>query len=223
MGLNQQLFLLRTESLNTAGLTDFYGAVLRAWQLLRPCREGGLERGPWLWKQPIFHNPLIESEPLGSVTLQGWFIAAAVCRLAHLQQPGGSVLVTPQELDGLMGVHSLRLLEGVLGDVRQALPGPSVGHCVAQLKGIVTIGQIDRSVCMDRKLTVFAFSSKAVNDKLLTAIASIPSPVSSGDCHVILPSEEPVTEGSAAHLGMRFFLLPVASWSCGSYKTVKLR
>ncbi|KAJ8398749.1 hypothetical protein AAFF_G00419460 [Aldrovandia affinis] len=69
MGLDRQLFLI---SLNTAGLTDFYRLVLRAWRLLTPCLEGGLESR---------------------------FIVAGICTLAHLRQPSqGCGLVTPQEL-----------------------------------------------------------------------------------------------------------------------------
>ena len=34
--LDRWLFLMRLERLNTTGLSDFYSAVLRAWQLLRP-------------------------------------------------------------------------------------------------------------------------------------------------------------------------------------------
>lgn len=57
--LDQQLFINRPERLNTAGVSDFYAAALRVWQLLRPTRDGGVVPGPWVWEETIFHNPLI--------------------------------------------------------------------------------------------------------------------------------------------------------------------
>ena len=43
LGLDRQLFLMGLVRLSTAGLSDVYSVVLRAWQLLRPTREGGVE------------------------------------------------------------------------------------------------------------------------------------------------------------------------------------
>ncbi|KAJ8398196.1 hypothetical protein AAFF_G00430400 [Aldrovandia affinis] len=134
-----------TESLSTVGLTDFYGAVLRAWRLLRPCREGGLERGSGLWEETIFYNPLIKSESLESATLQSWFTVVGVCRLAHLRQPGGCNSVTPQELAELMGVHSLRVLEKVLWNVQRALLGQMLeernSHPLPLVKVTAAVGE----------------------------------------------------------------------------------
>ena len=69
LGLDLQLFLMKLERLSTAGLSDFYSAVLRAWQLLRPTREGGVEPGLWVWEEPIFHNPAILLRSVQSATL----------------------------------------------------------------------------------------------------------------------------------------------------------
>ena len=53
----------KPERLNEAGVSDFYAAVLSAWQLPRPTRGG-------TWEKPIFHNPLIPLRSVCSATLQ---------------------------------------------------------------------------------------------------------------------------------------------------------
>ncbi|KAJ8384616.1 hypothetical protein AAFF_G00200530 [Aldrovandia affinis] len=59
-----------------------------------------------------------------------------VCRLAHLRQAGGCGLVTPQELVELLGVHSLRVLERVLGNVQWTLPGRELEERTSHLEGV---------------------------------------------------------------------------------------
>lgn len=62
---------MRPERLNTTGVSDFYAAVLRAWQLLRPTREeGGVVPGPWVWEEPLITGFGGPGEQGGSVLTQ---------------------------------------------------------------------------------------------------------------------------------------------------------
>jgi hypothetical protein len=80
---------MRLERLSIAGLSKFYPAVLRAWQLLRPTREGGVE------PEPIFHNPTILLRLVQPAILQKQLMAASLLRLSDrrllgrgLENPG---------------------------------------------------------------------------------------------------------------------------------------
>jgi hypothetical protein len=83
---------MKLERLSTAGLSDFYSAVLRAWQLLWPAREGGVEPGLWVLEEPIFHNPDIPLRSVQSATLKRLMMAAGLQRLDDqrlLEEEGG--------------------------------------------------------------------------------------------------------------------------------------
>ena len=125
--MDRQRFLMKLERLSTAGLSDFYSAVLRPWQLLRPTREGGVEPGLWVWKEPIFHNPAIPLRSVQSATLQRQLMAASLQRLGDLRLLGEEGWKTPEVLAQQTGITSLRLLERFLEEVMEALFEPVTG------------------------------------------------------------------------------------------------
>lgn len=127
LGLDRQLFLMKLERLSTAGLSDFYSAVLRAWQLLRHTREGGVEPGLWVWEEPIFHNPAIPLRSVQSATLQRQLMAGGVKRLGDLRLLGEEGWKSPEVLAQQTGITSLRLLERFLEEVQEALSEPVRG------------------------------------------------------------------------------------------------
>ncbi|XP_029607877.1 uncharacterized protein LOC115193019 [Salmo trutta] len=57
--------------------------VLRAWWLLRPTQEGGVQ--PGLWEEPIFHNPAVHLRSVQSTSLQKRLMAAGLLRLGDLR------------------------------------------------------------------------------------------------------------------------------------------
>lgn len=110
---------MRLERLSTAGLSDFYSAVLRAWQLLWPTREGGVE--PGLWEKLIFHNPANLLRLVQSATLQKRLMAACLLRFGDRRLCGEEGWKNMEVLAQQTGLTSLRLLERFLEEVQETL------------------------------------------------------------------------------------------------------
>lgn len=123
LGLDRQLFIMNHDGLNLSGLSDFYAAVLKAWGCLRPTRSSGLEAGPWVWEEPIFHNPLLQLDTgFTTATLKGRLMRGGLTKLGHMCGPGGQGWKTQQELSDQTGIVSHRLLERFCGEVWGAIP-----------------------------------------------------------------------------------------------------
>lgn len=121
MGYDKQLFLLEPGTLDLNRLTPFYRSVVHAWQGVFRARRDLVQAVDWVMGEPLFHSSLLRCRTLSSDSVQRCLMRAGITMLAHLRNTGG--WRTAASLQHRTGMHSLRLLERVLEEVKSALPG----------------------------------------------------------------------------------------------------
>lgn len=114
--LDRQLFLMEPQFFT--GLTPFYTSVLDAWKTLNHQRSPGYKPGLWLFEEPLFNNDLLCTTFFASATVKTAFIRAGVVKLGHLVQS------SIERLSEATGIRSLRMLQNLVRDLCQSLPGP---------------------------------------------------------------------------------------------------
>ena len=119
LGYSRQLFLCRLEEVDLTGITPFYSTVLQAWQAFVTTRDAGEPAGMWLFEEPLFYNPFIETQTLSSASLRSSLREAGCVKVGHLIKTTATSVAT---LGQMANIKSSRLLSRVVEEVGAALP-----------------------------------------------------------------------------------------------------
>lgn len=136
-GLDKHLFLLKMDGLRLDNLSSFYKSMLQAWNKVLKVERNLDELGDWINEEPLFHNPLIQTRFLSSVSIQRTLVKNGVTKLGHLLDNGRwSSVDTFKELSGLC---SIRIASKLRDEMFAALPSSYrnlvAGGNVQQRKG----------------------------------------------------------------------------------------
>lgn len=136
-GLDKHLFLLKMDGLKLDSLSSFYKSMLQAWNKVLKVERNLNELGDWMYEEPLFNNPLIQTRFLSSMSIRRTLVKNGVTKLGHLLDNGRwSSVATFKELSGLC---SIRIVSKLRDEIFAALPSSyrnlvAGGH-VQQRKG----------------------------------------------------------------------------------------
>lgn len=161
-GLDKHLFLLKIDGLRLDNLSSFYISLLKAWIKVLKVERNLNELGDWINEEPLFHNPLIQTRFLSSLSIQRTLVKNGVTKLGHLLDNGGwSSVDTFKELSGLC---SIRIASKLRDEIFAVLP--------SRYRSLVAGGNVQQPKGGFPELNIFPAVSREQEEELDGSILS---------------------------------------------------